>query len=54
MAIATFTYPLPKEQFVAGIGTTVATYTYDGPDTMDIALEPGGVFEAGIEYEPGL
>jgi len=52
MAIATFTYPLPKEQFVAGIGTTVATYTYDGPDTMDIALEPGGVFEAGIEYEP--
>lgn len=52
MAIATFTYPLPKEQFVAGIGTTVATYTYDGPDTMDIALEPGGVFEAGIDYEP--
>ena len=36
--ISTFTYPLPVEQYVAGIGTTVATYTYDGPDTIDYTV----------------
>ena len=50
--ISTFTYPLPVEQYVAGIGTTVATYTYDGPDTIDYTVTAGGEL-AEVGLEPG-
>ena len=48
--ISTFTYPLPVEQYVAGIGTTVATYTYDGPDSIDYTIQASGhIVEVGLE-----
>ena len=48
--ISTFTYPLPVEQFVAGIGTTVGTYTYDGPDSIDYTIQASGhIVEVGLE-----
>ena len=48
--ISTFTYPLPVEQYVAGIGTTVATYTYDGPSTIDYTISASGErAEFGLE-----
>tara|TARA_B100000902_G_scaffold264199_1_gene250349 strand:+ start:1964 stop:2650 length:687 start_codon:yes stop_codon:yes gene_type:complete len=51
--ISTFTFNIPIEQYVAGIGSTTVSYTYDGPETMDFALcGDGDIFEAGIEYEP--
>ena len=51
--ISTFTYPLPKEQYVPGIGTTMASYTYDGPTEVICSIKPDGeLFEVGIDYEP--
>ena len=51
--ISTFTFNIPIEQYVAGIGSTTVSYTYDGPETMDFSLcGAGEIFEAGIDYEP--
>ena len=48
--IATFTYALPNEMWVSGISTTqTATYTYDGPELLDVYVTKGGsVHTAGV------
>ena len=38
-----FTYPLPEENYVAGISTTkTGTYTYIGPDEFDVEIDGEG------------
>lgn len=50
--ISTFTFNIPVEQYVAGIGTTTASFTYDGPDTIDyITTGSGELKEVGIESD---
>ena len=49
----TFTYPLPVENYVAGISTTrVGTYEYDGPEQIVYEISDGGVIiDIDPEYE---
>jgi len=49
----TFTYPLPEENYVAGISTTrVGTYNYDGPDEIVFEISDDGVIiDIDPEYE---
>tara|TARA_B000000609_G_C24177044_1_gene354837 strand:- start:283 stop:1044 length:762 start_codon:yes stop_codon:yes gene_type:complete len=49
----TFTYPLPTENYVAGISTTrVGTYNYDGPDEIIFQVNDDGIIvDIDPEYE---
>jgi hypothetical protein len=53
--IVTFTYPLPDELYVEGVsGSIVETYTYDGPETFDVHIEPitGNVLDIDVQNDP--
>lgn len=49
----TFTYPLPEENYVAGISTTrVGTYDYDGPDEIIFEINGEGmIVDIDPDYE---
>tara|TARA_B100001113_G_scaffold319270_1_gene287838 strand:- start:175 stop:903 length:729 start_codon:yes stop_codon:yes gene_type:complete len=49
----TFTYPLPTENYVAGISTTrVGTYNYDGPDEIVFEIgDEGQIIDIDPDYE---
>lgn len=54
--IATFTYPLPDELYVEGVsGDILGTYTYDGPETFDVEIDPlGNLIDIDIQNDPEL
>jgi len=54
--IKKFTYPLPDELYVEGVsGDIVSEYTYDGPETFDVEIDPlGFVIDIDVQRDPEL